>query len=69
MAHDDPTPDIYAIMDRAGLNGATIFATRKPIAQIINTIRTEMARELKAYIEERERPAPKTIEIKEQDNE
>lgn len=62
-AGKDPSADIYAAMDRAGLDAATVYNTKKPMSQIINGIRTRLAAELKQLIEDRERPEPKHIEV------
>ncbi len=39
----DPTPDIYKIMDRAGLDSANVYNAKKSMAKIINEIRTSIA--------------------------
>jgi hypothetical protein len=62
-AGDDPTAEIYAAMDRAGLEATNLLATRKPMSQIVNGIRVQLAAELKQLIEDRERKEPKHIEV------
>lgn len=61
---DDPTPEIYRIMDQAGLDATKLLATRLPMSSIVNRIRVQIARDVAAYIEDRERPA-RRIEVTE----
>lgn len=49
----DPTHDIYALFDEAGL-GLAKFSTRKSMIVIINEIRTSLALLLKSYMHTRE---------------
>jgi hypothetical protein len=51
----DRQADFYRMMDQAGLNGTDILVPRKPIQQIINSIRTSLALQLKDYVEQIEK--------------
>jgi hypothetical protein len=46
---NDPTPDIYAILDEAQL-GITKLNTPRPMGLLINEIRTDLAGLLREYI-------------------
>lgn len=55
MKHDpNVTPEIYKLLDQAGLDGATLYNSKKSMSKIINEIRTRLAENLTAYILKRD---------------
>ena len=50
----DPTADIYKILDEVELTAGHLLATREPMAKIVTTMRGEIVRKMKLLIEERE---------------
>lgn len=52
---DDPTGDLYKLMDEAGLNGGNLMDTKRSQARIINEIRTTLAAKLRDYIVSRDK--------------
>jgi hypothetical protein len=50
----DPTADIYAVLDKAGLNAGNIMTARQSTAKTVLEIRQNIVKLLKEYIEERE---------------
>lgn len=54
MALPDPSDDIYKIMDRAGLDGASMYSAKESLFKIVTRVRGEIVRETKALIEQRE---------------
>lgn len=55
---DDPTPDIYKAMDRAGLQASTFYNTRKSMDRIVLEVRMKLLEEVKTLIDKREAPGP-----------
>ncbi len=53
-SNQDPTADIYKMLDDAGLQGPNLLGTKEPFAKIINRVRTQLAMELKSYIVRRD---------------
>lgn len=47
----DPTADIYAAMDRAGLQSGTFYNTRKSMDKIVLEVREKLLEELKGIID------------------
>lgn len=56
-ANQDPLPDIYKIIDEAGLNGPTLMDSKRSTPVIINAIRTELATKLRSCMVRREHQA------------
>lgn len=46
---DDPTAELYRILDRAGLDGGTLMNSKKAHSMIVNEIRTKLVMELRSY--------------------
>ncbi len=63
---DDPKPELYRIMNEAGLVASNLLATQKPMAKIVQKIRLELADKLaEAIVADREsRRPPKKINVK-----
>lgn len=53
----DPTPEIYALFDKAGLSSANLLQGRKSMSQIVADLRLSLATELVAFIKERDKRA------------
>jgi hypothetical protein len=51
---EDPTPELNAIMDRAGLTGS-MFQRQEPFMKIVLGVRHSLLVELKAFLEEQDR--------------
>lgn len=66
MNKDDPTGDIYKILDKAGLNAGNLLDSKQPMSRIVNSIRTKITADFKEYIERREK-RPRKIEIDQDD--
>ena len=70
----DPTGDIYKLLDEAGLNGGNLLDSSRPMAKIVNQVRTDLAMKLKSYIVRRDvhmyaegaktRPVERKIDVK-----
>lgn len=57
MKTNDPTADLYALMDKAKLTGSNFLQSKTGMTKLIIEARTALAVELKAYIEAREEKA------------
>lgn len=53
----DPTGDLFAIMDKAKLNGGNFLQSTVGMSKLVMETRTILAADLKAYIERREQEA------------
>lgn len=51
---NDPSPEIYTAMDRAGLVAGHILSKRIPMEKVVTEIRVKLVNELKEIIERRE---------------
>lgn len=60
---NDPLGEIYAAMDRAGLNTGTLTRGGESMTTIVSKLRSKLANEMKALIERREAKPPEIIEI------
>lgn len=54
--HNSPDPiiEIYELMDKAGLTTSGMFNSKKPMAKIVEDVRSKLAKDFKALIERRE---------------
>jgi len=50
----DPTPDLYKIMDEAGLESGNFLTGKKSMVKIVTEVRMKLVNQLVAYIKERE---------------
>lgn len=48
----DPSPDIYAMLDKAGLTAGDLLSTRKPMAKIVTEIRVSIVKQVGVYLKE-----------------
>lgn len=71
---EDPTADIYKLMDEAGLDAGTMLDSKMGMSQIVSKVRTQMAQKFKSYIVRRDHQMfnagrkstePKKIDVKE----
>lgn len=51
---DDPTPELYAILDEAKLSGGTFLQGKKNMTQIVNEIRADLVMKLRSYVKRRD---------------
>lgn len=51
---NDPTPEIYQAMDRAGLVPGVMLSKRVSMEKIVNDIRAKLVADIKQLIEKRE---------------
>lgn len=51
---EDPTADLYKLMDEAGLNTSAVFDSKKSMSKIVTEIRGALAMKLKAYVVRRD---------------
>lgn len=48
--NDDPTAELYKMLDEAGLTPGPLMNIKKPHAQIVNEIRSAVVMRLRSYI-------------------
>lgn len=51
---DDPTGDLYTIMDKAGMTGGNLLQGKVAMVTLVNKMRQRMHRLLSDYIEKRD---------------
>lgn len=70
---NDPTGELYALLDQAGLDAGRLLDSKKSMSKIVNEIRTKFVVKAKAYIVRRDHDMfnagfqskePRKIEVK-----
>lgn len=51
---EDPTPELYLLMDQAGLDATALLSSKKSMSATVSTLRTQLAAKLKSYIVRRD---------------
>jgi len=50
----DPTPDLYRIMDEAGLDAGSFLTGKKSMSRIVTEVRAKLLTRLIAYLKDTE---------------